>query len=160
MLSLFLRFSPDAMPQKFLRKPVKGCRTFGLHLLASGSKVAHYDWSLRYLAAKKRHWRRRSKRALFSAWIDGVCIDLFPEGQSCILGKVQLRLAKEDEADKGQLSSTTRGQVMAADVETAGQNKVSTPRGGLLSKPCATLYIMTLSPHLVPNMHTFVISKI
>lgn len=43
-------------------------------------------------------------------------------GQRGVLVQVQLCLAKADEADKGQLSSVTNCQAMAAPGETAGQN--------------------------------------
>lgn len=70
---------------------------------------------------------------------DEVCMDLFPEGQSCSLGEVQLWLAKEDVEDKGQLSSRTHSQVMAADAGGGGgskQTSVNRP-GGPFCPGCA-----------------------
>lgn len=77
---------------------------------------------------------------------DEVCIDLFPEGQSCSLGKVQLWLAKEDVEDKGRLSSRTRGRVTAADAGAGGgskQTSVSRPGGAFLSRLCSLVYTGT-----------------
>lgn len=51
-------------------------------------------------------------------------MDPCPVGQRGILGQVQEGLAKNGEADKGQLSSDTHCQVMAAHGQTAaGQNR-------------------------------------
>lgn len=52
-------------------------------------------------------------------------MDPCPMGQRDILGQVQLCLAKEDEMDKGQLSSVTHCQVMSAHGETTGHITVS-----------------------------------
>lgn len=50
-------------------------------------------------------------------------MDLCLVGQRGILGQVQEGLAKDAETDKGQLSSGTHCQVMAAHGQTAGQNR-------------------------------------
>lgn len=82
---------------------------------------------------------------------DEVCIDLFPEGQSCSLGEVQLWLAKEDVEDKGQLSRRTHGQVMAADAGGSGRSKqtsVNRP-GGPFCPGCAVWFTLAQSATLV-----------
>lgn len=50
-------------------------------------------------------------------------MDPCPVRQRGILREVQSGFAKASETDKGQLSSVTHCQVMAAHGETAGQNR-------------------------------------
>lgn len=70
MLLLFFKVESRCNPSEISEKTCESCRTFSLHPLASGLKVTHYDWSRRYLAAKKRHWCRQSKHVHFFFRLD------------------------------------------------------------------------------------------
>lgn len=52
-----------------------------------------------------------------------LCMNLCQVGQRDILGQAHWGLAKDIETDKGQLSSGTHCQVIAAHGQAAGQNR-------------------------------------